>query len=67
MRHDHAAAAGSGEPSHHGTTAFNVTEVVQKLQGSGGLSQQATVTLIPSGTLRADARPVIAQVQLVEK
>ena len=65
--HDHAAAARSGEPSHHGTTVFNVTDVVKNLQGSSGLSQQPTVTLIPSGTLRGDAKPVIAEVQLVEK
>ncbi|HEY0328689.1 MAG TPA: tyrosinase family protein [Rhodopseudomonas sp.] len=65
--HDHAAAATAADTGHHSTAVFNVTETVQKLQSGNQLSKQATVTLIPNGKLKSGARPVVAQVELVEK
>jgi tyrosinase len=61
--HDH----GEGDSHGHGhATAFNVTDVVKALQASNRLSAQPTVTLVPNGELRGDAKPTVGEVALVE-
>ncbi|HEY5377987.1 MAG TPA: tyrosinase family protein [Pseudolabrys sp.] len=63
----HDMTAVPGTLAHHSTVAFNVTEAVRKLQSVNGLSQQATVTLLPSGKPAADAKPVVGRVELLER
>lgn len=48
----------------HTTAAFNVTDVVRRLQSGNTLAQQASVTLIPNG--KPEGQPIVQQVQLVE-
>ena len=52
--------------THHSSAAFNVTNVVRKLQQQKGLSSQASVTLIPSGESKAKEQPMVSAIELVE-
>ena len=47
--------------------SFDVTALLQTLQSRHSLGDNATVTIVPAGKPRADAKPVIAEVALVEQ
>jgi tyrosinase len=56
--HDHGDGGGH-------EAAFDVTEVVRKLQASGKLSDQPSVTLVPRGEGQDQAKPTVGELSLV--
>ena len=44
---------------------FDVTHLVKSLQSQRALGENATVTIVPAGKLRAGARPVVGEISLV--
>jgi tyrosinase len=46
--------------------AFDVTDLVRRLNANGGLNHTVSVTVIPDGDVAADAKPMIGTIALVE-
>lgn len=56
------AEAGRSDPRF---LSFDVTRLLRSLQSQNALGDNATVTIVPAGKPRADARPVIDAISLV--
>jgi tyrosinase len=59
--HEHATE----QPSRF--VSFDISELAKKLQSSGGLGEEASVTIVPAGEPESDAKPVIGQISLVKQ
>jgi len=59
-----SAEAGQADPRF---LSFDVTALLRTLQSRNSLGDNTTVTIVPAGSPRAGAKPVIAEVALVEQ
>ena len=59
-----SAEAGHADPRF---LSFDVTALLRSLQSRNSLGDNTTVTIVPAGTPRASAKPVIGEVTLVEQ
>jgi hypothetical protein len=60
----HAVGAARSDPRF---LSFDVTALLRTLQSRHSLGDNTTVTIVPAGRPRASAKPVIAEVALVEQ
>lgn len=51
--------------SGHRNAVFNITDLVRSLSSKGTLGEQPTVTLVPTGQLKANAKPTIDKAVVV--